>query len=146
MKYLSFILFVVVALMGCNKDEETPIINNDDDNLIGTWSLNENYKSYVNDSLQFQGVSDYTLGIQDGVMTRSFLGNSDRYYWVRNIDGTVMFLITERVTTSGGILASANRMQIELNEQNRQVWRQETLGKLPSGDDSKIVRVWTLNR
>ncbi len=144
MKNLSFILFVVVAFMACNNDEEPPIIN--DDTLIGTWSLNEDIKTYINDSLQSSSNADYTLEVQENVMIKTAFSSSSTHYWTRNSDRTIMFIITENQNSSGNVFANTHRMQIEQDEQNNQLWKEEFITQNSSGGEYKLVRTWTLER
>ena len=131
--------------MACNNDEEPPIVS-DVDYLIGTWNLNEDIKTYTNDSLLSSSNADYTLEVQEDVMTKTSFNTSSTHYWTRNNDRTIMFIITENQNSSGNLFANTHRMQIEQDEQNSQLWKEEFITQNSSGGEYKLVRTWTLER
>jgi len=156
MKNLFFLLLLnVILFSACNNDadniNENPIINNAD--LVGNWKLNEDRQSYRNDTLEYSSNIDYSLEIKsDGSMLRTSINTVTTLYWVRNNDGTAIFIIEERQTQNGDIFASSRRMIIEEDEIDKQVWKQETesLGvtNLGTGEtfDHKSITTWTLER
>lgn len=156
MKNLSFLLFLSFILFAaCNNDADNndgnSTINNSD--LVGNWKLNEDIQSYRNDTLQHSSNIDYDLEIKDdGSMLRTSINAITTLYWVKNNDGTAIFIIEERQTQNGNIFASSRRMTIEEDEIDKQVWKYETvsLGVIDFGTgetfDYKSITTWTLER
>jgi hypothetical protein len=156
MKNLSLLLFLSFILFAaCNNDADNidgnSTINNSD--LVGNWKLNEDIQSYRNDTLQFSSNIDYSLEMKDdGSMLRTSINTVTTLYWVKNNDGTAIFIIEERQTQNGDIFTSSRRMTIEEDEIDKQVWKQETVstGLIDFGTgatfDHKSITTWTLER
>jgi hypothetical protein len=156
MKNLSLLLFLSFILFAaCNNDADNidgnSTINNSD--LVGNWKLNEDIQSYRNDTLQFSSNIDYSLEMKDdGSMLRTSINTVTTLYWVKNNDGTAIFIIEERQTQNGDIFTSSRRMTIEEDEIDKQVWKQETVstGVIDVGTgatfDYKSITTWTLER
>jgi hypothetical protein len=147
MKNLTFYLLLLLVFTACNKDENPIIEPSAVHPLVGNWNLEHHYLNMANDSLINEGSLNYTVEIKDnGVFLLNRIVDITTNYWLLNEDKTAIFIIEEFPNANGNLFTSSKKMNIEINEQDYQVWK--STHSYMNSDSLNMVHTetWTLER
>ncbi len=149
MKILSTILLcTVVLLMTCTKEDNSIVLLPPPINQIGEWEGVKLIEDFANDTLTSQVSSDFTIEISEDETALITTGSmTETVDWHIFNESKSIVIIRELPTSDGSTFTRFKKMEILIDEKNKQQWQKiyRTLNSM--GEHiGEHIETWTMTK
>lgn len=139
-KNLLYLFCIVIMITSCNKDDENLPIEKPVNIITSEWLVQEKTRSYLNDSLRFEGTYLFTVQLNENGTGTIIGGGDDRpFYWVQDDN---LIIIVEVYDNNA---STSTKYDIVLQEENYQEWiNDRVMTDVQNGDIRRFVSEWKM--